>query len=47
MKRSAAWLLFAWLLVSCSGRGQPLTEGLVASLDGDPVTLEQFREYLS
>jgi hypothetical protein len=47
MNRSTRWLLPVLLLLACcSGKGQPLTEGLVASLNGDPVTLDQFREYL-
>ncbi len=47
MNRCTQWLLPALLLLgSCSGGDQPLDEGVVASLNGDPVTLDQFLEYL-
>ncbi|MBD3869152.1 MAG: peptidylprolyl isomerase [Acidobacteria bacterium] len=47
MNRTTQWLLPVLLILACCSCGeQPLTEGLVASLNGDPVTLEQFREYL-
>jgi hypothetical protein len=47
MKRTAQLLLSVLLVLACCACGeQPLAEGLVASLNGDPVTLDQFREYL-
>jgi len=47
MSRTTQWLLPVFLILACcSCKDQPLTEGLVASLNGDPVTLDQFREYL-